>query len=226
MIPRIGYYNNYPLSVSPLTNGSPYTRSVGNDFMNDSIFSSGLRDTGSIGDSFQSDGMNKSSKSKDDNTPIGEEELSSNDEKIIDAAMKEAGVPEDMEPIAVEHLAAMNKTGNTSGGKTNNNTNNTNSNEDKTNKLADFLEKYAEQFGTDGEISKGDYLKNVSSMMKQDMAEQGKPYIDPETGAFDPDSSEFYNTKGQTYKDMARASAAIGKGDAESAETSNKEGIR
>lgn len=175
----------------------------------DNIFASSGLNSSPIGDSFQPSGVQSANNNaKDYDSPIGEAELSEQDEQILDAAMDQAGVPESLVPVAIEHLAAMNKAGSSSS-KTSN-TNNTNSNQDKIDKLAEFLQNYSEQFGDQGDIPKGKYLQNVSAMAKADMQDQGKPYIDPNSGAFDPKSSNFYRTDADSdYAAIARASVAI-----------------
>ncbi|HBG49960.1 MAG TPA: hypothetical protein DDW90_10775 [Cyanobacteria bacterium UBA9971] len=232
-------YNNYkPVTLSPVTN-RPYTQNGRPNTTTESIFASGMNGNRSVGDTVELSGARRAEavdsmdemdemdpmdemngnepmngSSETDDSPIGEVELSEEDYKVLEAAMEAADVPESMMPVAKEHLAAMNESGNTNNNSTNNTTNKTNNtntaNQDKINKLAEFVKNYYEQFGDEGgEVSKSEYLKNVSQMMKADMEEQGKPYIDPSSGVFDPKSSNFYDTTGDDYVNVARAAKEI-----------------
>jgi len=228
-------YNNYrPVQhVAPSTQrqGSQQTHSNG---QSDSIFASRMQGNRHVGDTVElrgvrraeavdqidevdeMDGMDENEpvngSSEADDTPIGQAELSAADNKILQAAMKAAGVPESLTSVAKEHLAAMNESGNTNSSTTNNTTTGTTATADqgKIDKLSEFLKNYSEKFGDEGgEISKSEYLQNVSEMMKADMEEQGKPYIDPNSGVFDPKSSEFYDINSEDYANVARAAKEI-----------------
>ncbi|OGH96588.1 MAG: hypothetical protein A2104_04835 [Candidatus Melainabacteria bacterium GWF2_32_7] len=227
-------YNNYrPVQYSPVTN-RPSTQNVRYGGTSNSIFASGMYGNRSVGDTVELSGtgsanrsypMNETSgingsqavndSSEADDTPIGDVELTEADEKIIDAAMEDADVPESMTEVAREHLSAMNNSGNsnistTAKTDTTDKTATTAADQSKIDKLSEFIKNYYEMFGDESEeVSKSEYLKNVSQMMKADMEEQGKPYIDPNSGAFDPKSSNFYDTTGDDYVNMARAAKEI-----------------
>ena len=235
-------YNNYrPVhEVAPATHRS-HTQNGRHSSTTDSIFASRMQGNRHVGDTVELRGSRRAEEadsidemdemdsvdemdgnkpvngsSEADDTPIGQAELSAADNKILQAAMKAAGVPESMIPVAKEHLVAMNESGNTNNGTTNNTTTGTNNttaaDQGKIDKLAEFVKNYYEKFGDEGgEVSKSEYLQNVSEMMKADMEEQGKPYIDPNSGVFDPKSPSFYDTDGEDYANVARASVQISK---------------
>jgi len=199
---RIGYgdYNNSYYNNINSIQAKPYgaDKSVlGPQY--DNIFASNNNSSNPIGDSFQS------SATKNDNTPIGEEELSESDEQLIQKVMEQADVPESLESVAREHLAAMNKSGN-SNSSTTNTANSTTSNDDKVTKLTEFLQNYYEQFGEEGaDVSKGEYLKNVSQMAKADMESQGKPFVDPSSGFFDAKNYTNAAEVGRAFKNVQDA---------------------
>ena len=197
----------------------PYRPVKPNNY-DDSIFLNEMQGNRPAGDSFEyggargAQGPNQvNNPSKNDETPIGEAELSESDNQVVEAAMQAAGVPESLLPVAMEHLSAMNESGNSNKNNTTNTANNTanttTTNDDKIKKLAEFLQRYSEQFGDEGDISKSEYLRNVAEMAKGDAEEEGKPYIDPSSGVFDPKSPNFYDTKGSDYVDVARAAQEI-----------------
>lgn len=224
MFKNVGYR---PVTLSPLT-GRPYTQGVRPNDQYDNIFASGMRGNRDIGDSFESRRPQEADESESvngspeaDDTPIGQaaENFSEQDKQIVASALQKAGVPESMLQVANEHYAAMKDAAKTS------TTNAVGTQDQETiNKLAEFLKNYSEQFGDQGEdISKSEYLKNVGEMFKADMEEQGKPYVDPNSGFFDvkkgsnfmsPD--DIYNTAkafqdvNKTGFDPKNASSAIG----------------
>ncbi len=218
MITGIGFNDfSYQVYNRPYFEESNYYNS---DFTS-SIFDNSMRSNNCFSDTFQNTypGMkcrlseSAVSKSLNDYSPIGRAQLSDYDQQIIDEALKSARVPESLIPVAIEHLNALNETGILSS-TNNNNTNNTNQNntnqnnndslkKDKIEKLVEFLQNYYDRFGDNGDISKGEYLSNVAQMMEEDMAEQGKPFINPFSSSYDVNSPDFYSS--DSYCESARA---------------------
>jgi len=233
MYSRVNGYNGYDgysnyRSVSPSTHRKS-AQQVHSNGQSDSIFASRMQENRQVGDTVELRGTRRAneanpknetgetsstmgSSKKEDNSPIGEAKLSEADNKVIISAMNKAGVPGSLIAVAKEHLAAMNSVGNSTNNTTTGTNNTTTADQGKIDKLSEFLKNYSEKFGDEGgDVSKSEYLQNVSQMMKADMEEQGKPYIDPNSGVFDPKSSDFYDTKGDGYANVARAARDINK---------------
>jgi len=124
---------------------------------------------------------------------------SQKDAEIIDNALQMAGVPpsDGMYQIASKHYAAMKK--GTSFSSTSANNKDNQKNDDNVSKLAEFVSKYYSMHGDDP----SNYMQKVGQLAQQDFASQGKSFIDPTSGFFDPKNQNFYQT-GLAFGQMQR----------------------
>ena len=156
----------------------------------------GMQRYNQAGDSFKSINADR---------PIGQTKLGNMDNQIVSAALQSAGLPSSLRQVAIEHLAAMNKIGNSNSG--NNISNYTNSAQEKVANLAEFLQNYSSRYGNQGDLTKADYLQNVSQMQSEKMQSEGGP-------GFIPPSSSFWNAKDFSHESnvaTARAFQAVQK---------------
>jgi len=124
---------------------------------------------------------------------------SQKDAEIINEAIQMAGVPPSggMYQIANKHYAAMKK------GSSFSSTSATNKeskpNDDNISKLAEFVSKYYSMHGDDP----SNYMQKVGQLAQQDFAAQGKSFIAPSSGFFDPKNQNSYQT-GLAFGQMQR----------------------
>ncbi|MEI8389835.1 MAG: hypothetical protein WCG23_08110 [bacterium] len=151
----------------------------------------GMQGYNQAGDSFKSSNADR---------PIGQAQLGNMDNQIVTAALQSAGLPSSLRSVAIEHLAAMNKIGNSNSG--NNISNYTNSAQEKVANLAEFLQNYSSRFGNQGELTKADYLQNVSQMQSEKMQSEGAP-------SFIPPNSPFWNAKDFSHESNVATALAF-----------------